>query len=333
MSALLTYALDNKNQLVHIDSVQHGGACQCRCPHCQAPLDAKNGGQIREHHFAHSHGHYCEGAYETALHLLSKQIILKQEGIMLPESDDKNKPHGFIKLKDIKVEQWDNAFKIRPDIEGVMDDGRRIIIECLVTHKINDKKYSIIIDNGLLCVEIDLTWLELNKESLQKFLTQESANRKWIEKRAEVVTTDTCGSVSHRNPRFDIAKEILKNTFDNLGITLHPKVGSYYKLSNWNYDICEIDANFRGFKTDLLLFRSRKNNKGFISINFRGRRRNSNSKIPRDLRIIDIIINQESETEIRKLFSKGVISSVMSNKVVFVGSWDFKNVPCPEEFL
>ncbi len=333
MSALLTYALDNKNQLVHVDSVQHGSACQCRCPHCQAPLDAKNGGQIREHHFAHSHGHYCEGAYETALHLMAKQIVLEQGGVMLPESDDKNKPHGFVELKDIKVEQWDDSFKIRPDVEGIMNDGRRIIIECLVTHKVNDKKYNVIIDNNLLCIEIDLNWLELNKDFLQKFLTQETKDRRWIEKREIIHSSGNDGSVSHRNPRFDVAKGILKNTFDSLGLTLHPKVGTYYKLSNWHYDVCEVDANFRGFKTDLLLFRSRSKNKGYISINFRGRRRNSNAKIPRDLRIIDIIINQESEAEICKLFSKGVISSIMSNKVFFVGPWDFKNVPCPEEFL
>ena len=219
MSALLTYAFDAKNQLVHIDSVQHGGACQCRCPHCQAPLDAKNGGQIREHHFAHSHGHYCEGAYETALHLLAKQIILEQGGIMLPESDDKNKPQGFIELKDVKVEKWDDTFKIRPDVEGVMNDGRRIIIECQVTHKVNDKKYNVIIDNNLLCIEIDLNWLELNKKSLQKFLTQETKDRKWIEKREIIHSSDSDGSVSQRNPRFDIAKGILKNTFDSFGLT------------------------------------------------------------------------------------------------------------------
>ena len=333
MSALLTYALNIENQLVYIDSVKHGASCQCRCPHCLAPLDAKNGGQIREHHFAHSHGHYCEGAYETALHLLAKQIILEQGGIMLPESDDKNKPHGFVELKDIRVEQWDDTFKIRPDVEGFMNDGRRIIIECLVTHKVNDKKQKIIIDNNLLCVEIDLRWFELNKSVLQKFLTQETEDRKWIEKREKTQSSDCEGSVSYRNPRFDIAKDILKNTFDSQGLILHPRVGSYYKLKDWGYDACDTDVNLRGFKTDLLLFRSQKENKGYIAIIFRGRRRNSNSKIPRNLRIIDIIINQESEEEIRKLFSKGIISSVMTDKVIFMGPWDFKRVPCPEEFL
>lgn len=333
MSAFLTYALDANDELVHIDMVQNGGACQCRCPKCKSLLDAKNGGLIREHHFAHSHGHFCKGAYETALHLLAKQIILEQGGIMLPESDDNNKPHGFVKLENIKVEQWDDTYKIRPDVEGFMNDGRRIIIECLVTHKVNDKKQKIIIDNNLLCIEIDLRWFELNKSVLQKFLTQETEDRKWIEKREKTQSSDGEGSVSYRNPRFDIARDILKNTFDSQGLILHPRVGSYYKLKDWGYDACDTDVNLRGFKTDLLLFRSHKENKGFISIIFRGRRRNSNSKIPRNLRIIDIIINQESEEEIRKLFSKGIISSVMTDKVMFSGIWDFKKVPYPEEFL
>lgn len=90
MSALLTYAHDKNKNLVYIEDAGYGSKCECFCPHCGAPLDAKNGGSIREHHFAHSHGHECKGAYETMLHLLAKEIILESGTIMLPDSDGRN---------------------------------------------------------------------------------------------------------------------------------------------------------------------------------------------------------------------------------------------------
>ena len=65
MGAFLTYALAESGALVHVDNVAKGVKCACYCPHCKAPLYAKNAGQYREHHFAHAHGHECEGACET----------------------------------------------------------------------------------------------------------------------------------------------------------------------------------------------------------------------------------------------------------------------------
>ena len=54
MGAFLTFALDEGGSLVHVDDVSKGMKCGCHCPHCDAPLYAKNAGQIREHHFAHA---------------------------------------------------------------------------------------------------------------------------------------------------------------------------------------------------------------------------------------------------------------------------------------
>ena len=38
MSALLTYALNAENQLVQVDDVPNGNACNCICPHCKKPV-------------------------------------------------------------------------------------------------------------------------------------------------------------------------------------------------------------------------------------------------------------------------------------------------------
>lgn len=335
MGALLTYALDSNNQLVHVDSVENGGACQCHCPHCKSPLDAKNGGEIREHHFAHAHGHDCDGAYESALHLLAKQIIQEQGGIMLPDSEDWSKPSGFVQLRNVEVEKMDKQYGIKPDVEGIMPGGRRLLIECLVTHKVDDKKYRTIIENGLLCVEINLRYFELDKEYLREFLTQDTERRQWISLREKKKSSNGFGFPQQRNPRFDKVRDMLKRAFDNGSLCIQRRniynnydylyYGYYeditYNLRELGYDTCEVDANFRGVKHDLMLFRSQKEDKGYISINFRGRRRNCNFHPPVGVRIIDIIIRNESDEELYSRFSSGVLSRKIIREMSFLGCW------------
>lgn len=73
----LKYAFDEYDRLVHVDDVPKGNACKCVCPACKKPLQAKNGGTNRTHHFAHQAGVDCPTAYETSLHLLAKEKIQK----------------------------------------------------------------------------------------------------------------------------------------------------------------------------------------------------------------------------------------------------------------
>lgn len=72
---LLTYAINGKGDLVHVDEVPNGNNCGCKCPACNEPLMARNKGTKRKHHFAHQSGTECEFAYETMLHRLAKEKI------------------------------------------------------------------------------------------------------------------------------------------------------------------------------------------------------------------------------------------------------------------
>lgn len=323
MSALLTMAYDSSNQFVHIDSVKRGIACQCHCPDCNNPLYAKNGGSRREHHFAHAHGYRCVRAYETALHLLAKQIIQEQECLMLPVSGDKNKPYGLVKLKNVKVERWDDVLNIKPDAEGILSDGRRLLIEFLVTHKVDNKKYHKIIDNNMLCVEIDLNYLKLEKEAIREYLTQETEGKRWIVKTINK-KTDGYGSSYTRNPQLNKVKDLLKHAFENKKITIRRSndygvSSGVYNLSDFGYVRCVVDAKFRGFKCDLLLSRN-INDDNFISINCRGRRRNQGKRLPKDLRNIDIIISRNTPDEIIASYSEGYLDEGVNN-IIFSGKW------------
>ena len=71
----LTYALNEKGQLVGVNSVPAGNKCGCLCPACKEPLTAKNQGIKRTHHFAHQSGTECAYAVESMLHILAKEKI------------------------------------------------------------------------------------------------------------------------------------------------------------------------------------------------------------------------------------------------------------------
>lgn len=296
MGAYLTYALDENGNLVHVDDVANGLACNCCCPHCEAPLYAKNRGVKREHHFAHAQGHECEGAYETALHLLAKEILLDVEQIMLPQSDNYSFPSGLVTIHDIKVEKWDEQYRIKPDVEGVLDNGERLLIEFLVSHKVDGKKRQTIVNNHLKCIEIDINFQSLNKVELRDFLIHSSDDRKWIDTLPKPTPNDSHSSSYRRNPLFVIIRNLLKKQFEDETIKIRPfqeynyHSNRIYDLKDIGYDVCEVDTKYCGFRSDLLLYRSQKEDKGYISVNIRGRRRSENFKRPMRLRIIDIVV-------------------------------------------
>ena len=215
MGAFLTYALDEGGALVHVDDVAKGAKCACRCPHCNAPLYAKNGGRWPEpgthiHHFAHAQGHECEGAYESSLHLLAKEILQETGRIMLPKSNGSFFPSGSVRIRNVEVEKWDDRYGIRPDAEGIMDNGERLLIEFYVSHKVDNKKRQIIVDNHLKCIEIDINYHALDKAELKEFLAGTDEDRKWIVSIPSPLQSKGESFSYGRNPMYEKARDILK---------------------------------------------------------------------------------------------------------------------------
>ena len=300
MGAFLTIALDESGTLVHVDDVAKGSRCNCVCPHCKAPLYAKNGGSVREHHFAHAQGHECDGAYESSLHMLAKEVLSEAGCIMLPENSLPGFPTGLVRLHNIEIEKRDDRYGFIPDAEGIMDNGERLLIEFYVSHKVDDSKRAIIVANNLKCIEIDVNYMALEKERLKRFLTGTDKERKWIISLPEKkVSGDESFSYSTgRNPLYLKIRDYLKEQFDKDTLIINVPNGPYastsrqYDLRKLGYDVCEVGGRFRRFKSDLLLYRSntRYKDKGYISLNIRGRRRTDEFRHPEDLRIIDAVV-------------------------------------------
>lgn len=187
------YAFQN-GRLVHVSEVRRGLGCDCTCVMCGNKLIARKG-QQRRHHFAHKTETNCLGSAETALHLVSKELIAELSSIALP-------PYNFTKTKKTKsgavvshqqliakggearitaavVESTCNGFV--PDV--ILDCGhKKLIIEIAVTHKVDRDKMRHIRKHDLPTIEIhlDLTDALLTRDELRIKLRDDISSRKWL---------------------------------------------------------------------------------------------------------------------------------------------------------
>lgn len=331
--AFLTYALDKRGKLVYIDDVTNGLKCGCYCPNpeCNAPLNARNGGEIRVHHFAHANEYECKGAFESQLHLLAKEILQETGQIMLPDSDNENYPSGLVKIHSVEVEKYDKHYNFKPDVEGIMENGERLLIEFLVSHSVRDEKRQTIIDNNLKCVEIDINYQSIYKPKLKEFLVGSSSNRKWIlpESNTPKKERDAIFYSKTRNPLYEAARDALKEIFDKGTLIIHPfynvpgRIDVPFDLRKYRYDICKVGTDFNRFKSDLLIYRSQEKDKGYISINILGRRRSKKFTYPFDLRVIDIVLSSyASINNIKGSWEKGNLTTSMYAKFYYSGFID-----------
>ena len=148
--------LDDK--LVHIDDVEKGLACNCRCPHCKGQLIAKKGSNNVKH-FAHYKLTDCNHGTETALHLMAKSIVEQTRKIFVPylpktEYDFSNNGEIWVFDKAILEKQLSN--NIRGDV--VLYTGERYLnVEIKVTHAVDRQKYIELFNLGIATIEVDLS--------------------------------------------------------------------------------------------------------------------------------------------------------------------------------
>lgn len=193
-SAHLTgYSLKN-GQLIYISEVPRGLACGCVCVVCRQQLIAKKGLQ-RCHHFAHLVNTKCHGAAETALHLLSKELLATLDTITIPAYNFvKEKTTGtgancryqelivkggLVRISSAKIESSETGFK--PDV--ILDCGTKsLIIEIAVTHRVDRAKMRHIRRRELPAIEIQLEPIDalLSKKLLSEKLQNDLASKHWL---------------------------------------------------------------------------------------------------------------------------------------------------------
>lgn len=187
----LTYGLLN-GELKHINDVLNGKNCNCRCPKCDDELVAKNNPEnIKVAHFAHASGSNCPYAYETALHLLAKKVVLEIKQMRLPDyHHDYNQYNErslfrngeVLKFDDVKIECVPLGAinrEIIADAIGFVGENT-VLIEFHNTHAVDEIKTEKLRRIGLTCVEVSLAGQVLDYESLKSFLLSKSTDIKWI---------------------------------------------------------------------------------------------------------------------------------------------------------
>lgn len=127
MSSLIPFALRvSDNQYVEVSEVPKGKNCNCICPSCEMPLQAKQG-QIKEWHFAHHSFSYkkvkeeCEYSRWVSIIAMAKQIIENIDSISTPAYKKVSSITGVLetitseKMGEFAVKL--NTVKVKPKVE------------------------------------------------------------------------------------------------------------------------------------------------------------------------------------------------------------------------
>lgn len=145
--------------------VDNGLRCGCHCPQCNAQLIA-NHPKIKRPYFAHHKAEECKGGYETALHLMAKQIIEDAGKVVIPPITLEITAETFsgfqvperVAFKAREVELFNatqevSAGRWRPDLTAQLKNSSTVYIEILVSHAVEPEKAESL-DN---LMEIDLS--------------------------------------------------------------------------------------------------------------------------------------------------------------------------------
>jgi hypothetical protein len=172
----IPYGMTSDGVLKHIDEVSNGQDCNCFCPDCHCRLSAKNGGEIRIHHFAHIDNKDCQYSGETVLHKFAKESFLTETSISLPEVKIKNyvidKESSFV-FHQVSLEERIDS--IIPDVQLVNNSSEKLFVEIKVYHGIDSEKEKKLTQMNVDCIEIDLS-------DLVKHLFDETIKQQVIER-------------------------------------------------------------------------------------------------------------------------------------------------------
>ena len=174
-----------KGELVHVDEVERGLACNCTCKACGRPLVARKG-DILMHFFAHAADEVnCNPTPESLVHAYAKQQVAKLTKVVLPgftvhaelESSDgctheayrRIHPHYEREITGAEIEvEVRSAFQsvvVKPDVL-LHSKHWRLAVEVYFRHKVPPEKLEKLQNYFYLsAVELDLSDLPVTASS------------------------------------------------------------------------------------------------------------------------------------------------------------------------
>lgn len=186
---LVIYGIDGTTgELRNIEDVSSGVACDCVCPKCGSVLEAHKG-KVYRHHFQHHSVAECKGAFESQLHLLSKDIIEEDKSLMLPVYAGRYSYYPQRQQTFTEVVKECAQDDLQPDCLCKYTDEQgneqMLWVEILYSHAVDEEKARKIQERKIACVEVDVSNLfkdaeVIDRNMLTDFLLNSPDNRKWI---------------------------------------------------------------------------------------------------------------------------------------------------------
>jgi competence CoiA-like predicted nuclease len=206
MEFKLPYGL-RENELLTIEDVESGLACNCVCPACKKQLIARKGA-IKSHHFAHYKSEDCLSGLETALHKLSKEIISKSKTFTTPILHYPNTHYEVFEETEIPIENVKLETKVGEFIPDIVIEtkGKKLLIEIVVSNPVSWQKLQRIKTENLPTIEIYAKYL------LETLYTQKDFGLKDNLFQTELVSGTKYKRWLH-NPKINSIKKSLKDNY------------------------------------------------------------------------------------------------------------------------
>jgi hypothetical protein len=177
---------NDATQPVRVEEVAKGLECNCYCAKCGAKFVAVH--NAKTPHFRHYNSDDCGASFETAVHLMAKQVLVETRTLMLPYLKVRPEKHLWkvgssvtqeivvverqrYKFDKVEGEVWMNGRT--PDIVMWKKD-RKLLVEIVVTHGICEEKLNWIRVNDHPTVRVDMPWAtyDISREMIRQALRE-----------------------------------------------------------------------------------------------------------------------------------------------------------------
>jgi hypothetical protein len=175
------------DEVVHIDNVERGLACDCVCPACGQALVAKKGeNNVVAHHFAHYRVGNCKFGYQLYLQNVIRAVLKETKCMKLPAVEYENINFEIETLKEAKTIQIDRVemqFKLCNIIQDlvVTSGDNQFIIFPFVTYGMTAERIQRAKELNISIVEIDFsnTVRYIDEDEIRDILMGFTFRKKW----------------------------------------------------------------------------------------------------------------------------------------------------------
>ncbi|MDF3099064.1 competence protein CoiA family protein [Burkholderia sp. BCCIQ04A] len=160
-----------------------------RCAACRSPVILKQG-EVKAWYFSHRPGSDCAKGFETALHMLAKQILLEHRHLRVPAlvCTDESSLEEDITVCDERIIRWEAPGDVEKWMDGIRPDfladcgEQLLIVEVVVTHEPDDIKRARLDSLAIPALEIDLSDVarEVTVETLTHRILDTVAGKRWL---------------------------------------------------------------------------------------------------------------------------------------------------------